>query len=49
MALAIPFTLTMTKMFSNEMPVFLLTYATMGVIGSSIALNWTVNCKEAEK
>ena len=49
MALAIPFTLTMTKMFSNEMPVFLLTYAIMGVIGSSIALNWTVNCEEAEK
>jgi drug/metabolite transporter (DMT)-like permease len=49
MALAIPFTLSMTKMFSNEMPVFLLTYAIMGVIGSSIALNWTVNCEEAEK
>jgi H+/Cl- antiporter ClcA len=49
MAIAIPFTLSMTKMFSNEMPVFLLTYAIMGVIGSSIALNWTVNCKEAEK
>jgi drug/metabolite transporter (DMT)-like permease len=49
MALAIPFTLSMTKMFSNEMPVFLLTYAIMGVIGSSIALNWTVNCDEAEK
>jgi hypothetical protein len=49
MALAIPFTLSMTKMFSNEMPVFLLTYAIMGVIGSSIALNWTVNCEKAEK
>ena len=49
MALAIPFTLSMTKMFSNEMPVFLLTYAIMGVVGSSIALNWTVNCDEAEK
>jgi len=49
MALAIPFTLSMTKMFSNEMPVFLLTYAIMGVIGSAIALNWTVNCDEAEK
>lgn len=49
MAIAIPFTLSMTKMFSNEMPVFLLTYAIMGVIGSAIALNWTVNCDEAEK
>ena len=49
MAIAIPFTLTMTKMFSDEMPVFVLTYAIMGVIGSSIALNWTVNCDEAEK
>jgi len=49
MAIAIPFTLSMTKMFSNEMPVFLLTYAIMGVIGSSIALNWTVNCDEAKK
>jgi drug/metabolite transporter (DMT)-like permease len=49
MAIAIPFTLSMTKMFSNEMPVFLLTYAIMGVVGSSIALNWTVNCDEAEK
>ena len=49
MALAIPFTLSMTKMFSNEMPVFLLTYAIMGVVGSSIALNWTVNCEEAER
>lgn len=49
MAIAIPFTLSMTKMFSNEMPVFLLTYAIMGVIGTSIALNWTVNCDEAEK
>ena len=48
-ALAIPFTLSMTKMFSNEMPVFLMTYAIMGVIGTSIALNWTVNCEEAEK
>jgi hypothetical protein len=43
-ALAIPFTLSMTKM-----SVFLMTYAIMGVIGTSIALNWTVNCKEAEK
>jgi len=49
MAIAIPFTLTMTKMFSDEMPVFVLTYAIMGVIGSSIALNWTVNCDEAKK
>src|SRR6056300_1175439 len=43
-ALAIPFTLSMTKMFSNELPVFLMTYAIMGVIGTSIALN----CEEAE-
>ena len=49
MALAIPFTLSMTKMFSNEMPVFLLTYAIMGVIGTSIALNWNVNCEDTEK
>jgi hypothetical protein len=49
MALAIPFTLSVTKMFSNEMPVFLLAYAITGVIGSSIALNWTVNCEEAER
>lgn len=48
-ALAIPFTLTMTKMFSNEMPVFMMTYAIMGVIGTSIALNWTINCDEAER
>ena len=48
-AITIPFTLSMTKMFSNEMPVFMLTYAIMGVIGSSIALNWTVNCDEAER
>lgn len=48
-ALAIPFTLSMTKMFSNEMPVFLLTYAIMGVIGTSIALNWTVNCEGENK
>lgn len=48
-ALAIPFTLSMTKMFSNELPVFLLTYAIMGIIGTSITLNWNVNCKEAVK
>jgi hypothetical protein len=48
-ALAIPFTLTMTKMFSNEMPVFMVTYAIMGVIGASIALNWAVNCKDVDK
>lgn len=48
-ALAIPFTLSMTKMFSNEMPVFLLTYAIMGVIGASITLNWTVNCENVDK
>ena len=48
-ALAIPFTLTMTKMFSNEMPVFVLIYAIMGIIGSSIALNWTVNCDGTKK
>lgn len=48
-ALAIPFTLTMTKMFSNEMPVFMMTYAIMGVIGASIALNWAVNCKDVDK
>src|SRR5210317_1535309 len=47
-ALAIPFTLSMTKMFSNEMPVFLLTYAIMGVIGASIALNWSVNCEDVD-
>jgi len=48
-ALAIPFTLAMTKMFSNEMPVFVLIYAIMGIIGSSIALNWTVNCDGTKK
>ena len=48
-ALAIPFTLSMTKMFSNEMPIFMMTYAIMGVIGTSIALNWTINCDEAER
>lgn len=47
-AIAIPFTLSMTKMFSNETPVFILVYAIMGVIGSSIALNWTVNCDETK-
>ena len=49
MALTIPFTLSMTKMFSNELPVFLLTYAIMGIIGTSITLNWNVNCEEAVK
>ena len=48
-ALAMPFTLAMTKMFSNEMPVFVLIYAIMGIIGSSIALNWTVNCDGTKK
>lgn len=48
-ALAIPFTLSMTKMFSNEMPVFMLTYAIMGVIGASIAINWSVNCEGVDK
>lgn len=47
-ALAIPFTLSMVKMFSNEFPVFLLTYAIMGVIGASIALNWSVNCEDVD-
>jgi len=47
-AIAIPFTLSMTKMFSNETPVFVLVYAIMGIIGTSIALNWTVNCDEAK-
>lgn len=47
-ALAIPFTLSMTKMFSDEMPVFLLTYAIMGIIGASIALNWSVNCEDVD-
>jgi len=36
-------------MFSNEMPVFVLIYAIMGIIGSSIALNWTVNCDGTKK
>ena len=48
-ALAIPFTLSMTKMFSDEMPVFMLTYAIMGVIGASIAINWSVNCEGVDK
>ena len=48
-ALAIPFTLSMAKMFSNEMPVFMLTYAIMGVIGASIAINWSVNCEGVDK
>lgn len=48
-AIAIPFTLSMTKLFSNETPVFMLVYAIMGIIGSSIALNWSVNCENDEK
>jgi len=48
-AIAIPFTLSMTKLFSNETPVFMLVYAIMGIIGSSVALNWSVNCENDKK
>ena len=51
-ALTIPFTLFITKIAKNEAGVFTLIYSIMGLIGSAVALNWTLKCenaKEAEK
>ena len=51
-ALTIPFTLLITKLAKNEAGVFMIIYSIMGLIGSAVALNWTLKCenaKEAEK
>ena len=48
-ALTIPFTLLITKLFKNESQVFLMIYALMGIVGSAAALNWSVNCKDVDE
>lgn len=48
-AIAVPFTIVLLKTFSNEAAVFTLFYAILGIIASSVSLNWTVNCDESTK
>jgi uncharacterized membrane protein YqhA len=48
-ALAIPMTLGMAKMFADETSAFMLLYAVMGIIGSAIAFNWTLKCEGSAK
>jgi heme/copper-type cytochrome/quinol oxidase subunit 4 len=47
--LVIPFTLLLTKFVKNEGAVFGLLYSIMGLIGSAVALNYSVKCKNADK
>lgn len=43
--ITVPVTLLITKMFDNETPIFLILYSLLGVIGMSIALNWSSKCE----
>lgn len=47
--LTIPFTLLVTKFVKNEGAVFSMIYAIMGIVGSSAALNWTMNCPDTDE
>ena len=47
-SIAIPVTLFLTKMFDDETPVFMILYALLGIIGMSVALNWSTNCDNAD-
>lgn len=48
-ALTIPFTLLIIKLFKNEAAIFTLIYSVMGLVGSAAALNWTVKCDNAKQ
>lgn len=48
-AIAIPFTIVLLKTFSNETAIFTLLYAVLGIIASSVSLNWTINCDDSSK
>jgi len=47
--LTIPFTLLILKLAKKELPVFMLIYSIMGLVGSAAALNWTVKCENAKQ
>jgi predicted MFS family arabinose efflux permease len=47
--LTIPFTLLVLKLAKKELPVFMLIYSIMGLVGSAAALNWTVKCENAKQ
>jgi heme/copper-type cytochrome/quinol oxidase subunit 4 len=47
--LTIPFTLLITKLAKNEAGVFMIIYSIMGLIGSAVALNWTLKCEKSKE
>jgi|MEHZ01.5.fsa_nt_MEHZ011492287.1_4 hypothetical protein len=47
-SIAIPVTLFLAKMFEDETPIFMILYALLGIVGMSAALNWSMNCKNAD-